>query len=63
VELGYNLPLKGNTGIDVLRIYVNGSNLFMLDKAKIVDPESDPNTLYLPYPLQRVLIVGFTLTF
>jgi len=24
-------------GIEALRIYLNGSNLFMLDKAKIVD--------------------------
>ena len=63
MELGYNMPLNRKMGIEALRIYVNGSNLLMLDKAKIVDPESNPNGLGLPYPLQRVLNIGFTLTF
>ena len=63
MELGYNLPLNQKRGIKSLRFYVNGSNLLLLDKAKIVDPESDPGGLGLPYPLQRVLNIGFTVTF
>ena len=63
MELGYNLPLRRKMGIEALRLYLNGSNLLTLDKAKIVDPESDPSGLGLPYPLQRVLNIGATLTF
>jgi len=64
VELGYNISMfNGKIGPKTLRLYVNGSNLLLLDKAKIVDPESDPSTISLPYPLQRVLNAGLMLDF
>lgn len=63
LEIGYNIGMKKKAGMEAVRIYANGSNLLMLDEAKIVDPESDPNGLGLPYPLQKVLNVGVTLKF
>jgi hypothetical protein len=63
LEIGYNIAMNKKAGMDGVRIYANGSNLFMIDEAKIVDPESDPNGLGLPYPLQKVLNVGVTLKF
>lgn len=62
LELGYNLPTKLNKilGIDGLRVYVNGQNLFTLDKCKLIDPELEQGT---SYPLSRIVNAGFTLTF
>jgi hypothetical protein len=62
IEVGYNLPLKVNKmlGIEGLRIYVNGQNLFTADKAKVIDPELSAGT---SYPLQRIVNAGLTLTF
>ncbi len=63
-ELGYSLPSTVNNtlGIEKLRFYVNGLNLFTIDKAKIIDPEV-ANGAGQSYPLQRVINIGFTLTF
>jgi TonB-linked SusC/RagA family outer membrane protein len=63
-ELGYFLPSGVNTalGIERLRFYVNGFNLFTIDKAKIIDPEAAEGRGQ-SYPLQRVINAGFTLTF
>jgi len=62
LEIGYSLPMSANKslGIENLRIYVNGLNLLTIDKAKIIDPESEAGTDYAP---QRVITTGITLTF
>ncbi|MDE1190841.1 MAG: TonB-dependent receptor [Arachidicoccus sp.] len=57
-EFGYTLPSKMLTkiGFNTGRIYVNGSNLFLLSKFKMWDPEMGGNGL--GYPLQRVFNIG-----
>ena len=64
IELGYNLPseIGSKIGVGNLRIYVNGLNLFTLDKIKIWDPEAtSTNGQY--YPQSRVLNAGVRVTF
>ncbi|MCF0069070.1 TonB-dependent receptor [Dyadobacter sp. CY261] len=64
IELGYNLPseIGSKIGLGNLRVYVNGLNLFTLDKIKIWDPEAtSSNGQY--YPQSRVLNAGVRVTF
>jgi TonB-dependent starch-binding outer membrane protein SusC len=64
VELAYNVPVKllSKAKIGGLRLYVNGVNLFTIDKHKVFDPEAEAgNGVY--YPLSRVLNGGLSLTF
>ena len=63
VELGYTLPksLLAKAGIDRLRIYVNGNNLFTVDKIKIFDPELTNGIT--SYPIQRMITTGINLSF
>ncbi|ACT91570.1 TonB-dependent receptor plug [Dyadobacter fermentans DSM 18053] len=64
IELGYNLPseLGSKIGVSNLRVYVNGLNLFTIDKIKIWDPEAtSTNGQY--YPQSRVLNAGVRVTF
>ena len=75
VELGYTLPksLLAKIGISKLRVYVNGNNLFTIDKFKIGDPETGTtrnddgysinSNGILAYPLQRMITFGANLTF
>lgn len=75
IELGYTLPklLLQNIGIENARIYVNGNNLFTIDKMKICDPEAGmfKNTKgevvasggIRGYPLQRMITIGASVTF
>jgi TonB-linked SusC/RagA family outer membrane protein len=62
IELGYSLPVKALKvlGIENLRVFVNGQNLFTADKAKLIDPET---TSAQSYPLQRIVTAGLNLTF
>ena len=65
LELGYNFPktwLK-HWGINALRVYVNGTNLFSLDNVKKyeIDPEIS-STNGLVYPQQRLYNFGFNLS-
>lgn len=62
LEVGYTLPMNANKslGIEALRIYVNGTNLLTLDKAKLIDPEVTGGTSYAP---QRIVSAGLSLTF
>jgi len=62
-EIGYRVPEKisDRANISKLRIFVNGTNLFCLDKIKIVDPEFNYGTGN--YPLQRVINVGVDIEF
>lgn len=61
-EIGYTLPaatLK-RWGLDGLRFYVNGSNLFLISGFKLWDPEQGGDGL--GYPLQRVYNLGVNLS-
>jgi len=62
LEIGYTLPLNASKsiGIENLRLYMNGTNLLTIDKAKIIDPEVTGGTSYAP---QRIITAGLTLTF
>ncbi|MES1216813.1 MAG: TonB-dependent receptor, partial [Bacteroidota bacterium] len=63
-ELGYSLPqnLLKKVGINNLRIYANGLNLFTWAKQDIFDPESINSSLQY-YPQAKVLNTGVTVTF
>jgi len=71
LELGYTLPkpLLAKAGIEQVRFYFSGQNLFTFDKLKYMDPEmpSDDGTNYAGngnyYPQQRVLTLGLNLQF
>ena len=57
-EIGYTLPAKKlkRWGLDGLRVYVNGSNLFLISGFKLWDPEQGGDGL--GYPIQRVFNIG-----
>lgn len=64
IELGYNLPagLLNKIKISNLRFFVNGLNVFTIDKMKVFDPEATvQGGVY--YPQARVINGGLTLTF
>ncbi|MCH5237470.1 MAG: TonB-dependent receptor [Muribaculaceae bacterium] len=63
LEIGYTFPRKwtAGAGIDMIRVYFNGSNLFTLDNYKIADPEI--GNAITSYPLQRSLTFGVGVTF
>lgn len=63
LELGYSLPtkLQKRIGVDNLRIYVNGSNLAVLSRYQIWDPEMGGNGL--GYPVQAVYNFGISTSF
>ncbi|MEI2272712.1 TonB-dependent receptor [Sphingobacterium sp. ML3W] len=58
VEIGYNLHEKiaKKFGLGGMRIYANGSNLFLVSAFKMWDPEQGGNGL--GYPLQKVFNIG-----
>jgi TonB-linked SusC/RagA family outer membrane protein len=64
LEVGYTLPttLTQKVGINNARIYVNGLNLFTIDKLKVYDPESSNETGQY-YPQARVINTGISVTF
>jgi len=65
VFLSYDLPdeIIKKLKIAQLRIFMNGSNLFLLqNNVEIFDPESTTDTGWY-YPQQRVISTGLTLTF
>ncbi|GAB3364163.1 TonB-dependent receptor [Arachidicoccus ginsenosidivorans] len=61
-EIGYTLPAKTlkRWGLDGLRVYANGSNLFLISGFKLWDPEQGGNGL--GYPIQRVYNIGFNIS-
>ncbi len=63
-EVGYTLPLDitERVGINNLRIYTNGLNLFTIDKFDIFDPESLSGSGQY-YPQSKIINVGATITF
>ena len=58
VYLSYAI-ITNKAGIDNLRVYFTGTNLFTLDKLVNFDPE----TTGLGYPPNKVMNIGFNLTF
>ena len=62
-ELGYtfDLPAVRKIGVQNLRVYVSGSNIFTLDKLKVQDPESED--VGNRYPLRRMWNAGASITF
>jgi hypothetical protein len=63
LEIGYtfNFPGVRHAGIQNLRVYANGSNLFTLDNVKIQDPEQ--NNTGKDYPQRRIMNLGVSVTF
>ncbi|NSL86212.1 TonB-dependent receptor [Chitinophaga sp. Mgbs1] len=57
-EIGYNIGEKGlkKYHISGLRIYANGTNLFLISAFRLWDPEQGGNGL--GYPVQRVFNIG-----
>ena len=62
-EIGYTFPdkLAHKAQLSSLRLYVSGSNLFLLSKFDMWDVEMGGNGL--GYPLQRVYNIGLNVTF
>ncbi len=63
-ELGYNFSKKVCSKIraESLRIFINGNNIFCIDKIKIIDPEFG-HLGVAAYPTQRALTMGVQLGF
>lgn len=63
IELGYTFPKAWmqKAGIENLRLYINGSNLFTIDNYKVADPEV--GHFMNSYPLQRSITFGAGITF
>jgi hypothetical protein len=63
VELAYNLAgsVTQRFGIDNVRIFATGSNLFTIDQIKLFDPEANDNDGSY-YPQQRIIRLGLTFT-
>lgn len=63
-EIAYTFSGKqlGRTGIHNLRIYLNGNNLFSIDKVKYYDPETTAYTGAY-YPQTRIYTLGLNLNF
>lgn len=76
IEIGYTFPKEwmSKAGIENLRIYINGSNLFTIDNFKVADPEiagrDDYDNIVVDnpgyitgYPLSRTITFGAGITF
>jgi len=64
IQLAYNLPanILNKINISNVKFFVNGLNVFTIDKNKIFDPEATVESgVY--YPQARVINAGFSLTF
>lgn len=64
IEIAYNFKKEWikKAKMENARIYISGSNLFTLDKIKIMDPEgTEPGGLY--YPQQRMYNIGVNVSF
>ncbi|HLL96880.1 MAG TPA: TonB-dependent receptor [Spirosoma sp.] len=64
MEIGYTVPatIGSKIGISNLRFYLNGLNLFTIDKLKVYDPETDnANGQY--YPQSRIVSGGLSVSF
>ncbi len=63
-ELGYSIPelLTKKIGASSTRIYLNGINLFTIDKLKVYDPET-ANAGGSYYPQARIINMGLNIKF
>ncbi|WP_212003173.1 TonB-dependent receptor [Chitinophaga sp. HK235] len=61
-ELGYTIPKQLLRGIERLRIYASGLNVFTIDQFKLFDPESTAGKGNY-YPQQKNYNIGVNLTF
>lgn len=64
LEIGYTMPtdLTDKIGMQNMRIYLNGFNMFTWDSFDLMDPESN-NQAGSYYPQKRVFNAGISLTF
>ncbi|MDR1682017.1 MAG: TonB-dependent receptor, partial [Candidatus Symbiothrix sp.] len=65
IVLAYNFSEKTlkNTGIQALKAYISGYNLFTFDKVKDYDPEPEPYYAFYAYPNNRTISLGINITF
>lgn len=63
IQVGYTLPktVLRNAGVENLRVFVSGYNLFTFTKLSLLDPEA-PKGRGQFYPQQKVISVGLNLT-
>jgi hypothetical protein len=61
-SLGYTVPARVSSKLRMksLRVYVTGQNLVTFSKIKFTDPET---TGEQGYPIQKVIMGGFNITF
>ncbi len=64
VELGYTFSRKNLSfiGINSIRLFLTGQNLYTWDKLKIIDPEGNPSQS-MKYPQMRVYNIGCKVQF
>ena len=64
IEIGYNLPvgILNKYKVSNLRLFLNGLNVFTIDRNKVFDPEATVESgVYYPQP--RIINGGLSLTF
>lgn len=61
IELGYNVPLAKRLGLQTLRVYFMGENIFSISPFKLWDTEMGGNGL--AYPLNRRFNIGAQVNF
>jgi len=69
VTFGYNLPKSASLGLEKIRVYVTGENLFVLSGYSGTDPEVSNNGLSAPgidrfnyYPRPRTISLGLNIS-
>jgi TonB-linked SusC/RagA family outer membrane protein len=64
-EVGYTLPkeMLKRFGIQGVRVYVNGYNLYTFTKVRALDPERPSENYGYMYPINRTINVGGSITF
>jgi TonB-dependent starch-binding outer membrane protein SusC len=64
IEIGYRLPksILDKLKLSNARIYINGSNIFTIDKMKVYDPEATVSSGVF-YPQSRVINTGLSISF
>ena len=63
--IGYTIPKNviKHIGIQSIRVYASGQNLFTLSKLKFMDPEVGYTDRETAYPNQKVYVFGLNVTF
>lgn len=65
LEIGYTVPKAwlSKLGINSLRVYLSGTNLFVLDHIGTYDPENSSDWDAYQYPMMKSFNAGLSLTF